>query len=833
MTTRARHILVVCLLAGQLLQSALGQSEPDTDVRYVRGLQDLRLFALAESFCGRRLADSRLTPRQRAELTVERIRSLAGQALDQQPGRRDRFWQAAHNIAAEFARQHAGNARLRLVQTQDALTYVAHGELARQEAEVGNAQQTLNVAKQQLRAAARLLLQIEKDLTSDIPQAERNQQPDRLAASELLSLQANVQFQLARVYRNQALCYRAGSTDRVNSLTRAVAQLAKPLKVFQEDPLTSQVLLELAVCHRLLGDLNQAQQSIQALERTQPGDQAKLRIRAERIRLELAANRLEAARRLVAAGREIDGQVSAQLDYAHLETVLALWQAADQTKNADQAGIWQQRAVAMVRLIEQLHGAYWGRRASGLLVAMAGRGRGAGNLDLLERTADELYLKQQYAEAINAYDRAAEFALSLANREAAFLLRRKAAEVEKKQNRLAEYVDRLRAAAREMRQLPQASAAHMVACRESLQLPAVAGGDRKLVGQLLAEHIQLWPQSKTANEARVRLGIEFQNQQRLAEAIASYQQVTVDYPNFAAVVQTVSQCWSQRLAQVRTGDAEAEELAGQAIAYFDSIVWSSDGGLPERWSDAARQAAVAAARLRVQFASSGLARAQAALTAALSGQPAASKPWLDEAQLLLVLLLAAQGKVPEAAAQVEALGQAAPRQVLEMLSQLSQIGRAARPRTRQQLAQTQLAVVAKLQPSAERLGPAEQRTFHTLHAQSLADAGQWRRATALFQQLVEKHPRDVTLQTGYAQTLLDQSDPNQLQTALERWRLIESRTKKCSPLWYRAKYSVALAYFKLGNKPRARQLIEYLKNTTGYQKSSWAVAFDNLLAKCR
>ena len=87
--------------------------------------------------------------------------------------------------------------------------------------------------------------------------------PDSLTADELFSLQNSIRFQLARTYRNQGLCYPGDSTDRVAALTAAVKQLNATLTQLRaDDALTWQVYRDLAVCHRLLGDLDQAQRAL-------------------------------------------------------------------------------------------------------------------------------------------------------------------------------------------------------------------------------------------------------------------------------------------------------------------------------------------------------------------------------------------------------------------------------------------------------------------------------------------------------------------------------------------------------------------------------------------
>jgi hypothetical protein len=52
-------------------------------------------------------------------------------------------------------------------------------------------------------------------------------------------------------------------------------------------------------------------------------------------------------------------------------------------------------------------------------------------------------------------------------------------------------------------------------------------------------------------------------------------------------------------------------------------------------------------------------------------------------------------------------------------------------------------------------------------------------------------------------------------------------------LWYEAKYAIALAYFKLGQKEDAAARIEYLQATSGLDKTVLRGKFLELLARCR
>ncbi len=175
-----------------------GQTADDT---FLDGLRHRRLFSLAERYCTERLQDKNLDQRDRVGLVIELIRTYAEHATHSPPTDRDARWQRARETAADFLQQQSDNPRRELVQVQDALTALAQGELARMEAEVAaRPEQALARARDTIREAARLLEQIEKQLSQPATAGSSGgNQDDALTSNERFALQNHVQFQLVRL----------------------------------------------------------------------------------------------------------------------------------------------------------------------------------------------------------------------------------------------------------------------------------------------------------------------------------------------------------------------------------------------------------------------------------------------------------------------------------------------------------------------------------------------------------------------------------------------------------------------------------------------------------
>src|SRR5207247_1821733 len=157
-------------------------------------------------------ANAQASAADRAQFTIELIRTLAAAAINAPPSERGPRWKQARDAAADFLRQERGSPRLVLVRVQDALTVLADAELSRQEAEVSASQAGIpETVRERLREAAKLLDDLDADLTKEIPLRRRQElKPGELSGDELASLQNHVRYQLARTRRNQALCYGKG-----------------------------------------------------------------------------------------------------------------------------------------------------------------------------------------------------------------------------------------------------------------------------------------------------------------------------------------------------------------------------------------------------------------------------------------------------------------------------------------------------------------------------------------------------------------------------------------------------------------------------------------------
>lgn len=805
----------------KLAQAEAGDAAPDAAVipkhdaespeqAFLAGLRARRLFVLAANECRARLADTGLDEAERIALTIERSRTYVEQALDQLPQQRGPLWRQALDALADAApTAKAQGSRRLLLDVQAGLVHLAQGELARQEAEIaGSPDPSMEAARTELRAAVAALDNAEEHAAEALRRANQTKQvdPRDLDASELLALRRNVGFQLARAFRNQGQSYPPQSSDRANSLRQAAEKFASLTGGETPDDVTWRSRLDEVACLRLLEDFRAASARLAQLASLDPPPSVAAGVLAEQLRLALAMHRLADAVRAADAARD-SAEPTADLDFACLEVSVEVWRAASEAHDREQSLAWQDRAASLAGQIEQRHGPYWGRRADVLLAE--GIGGGGENLTVLVRAAESFYRSGQVDRALAAYDRAAELAATSKQPDVAFDEAYTAAAIEQERGRRRQAAERFRRLALSAPAHPKASEAHLLAIYNSAQAqndpapdePSPSVGDYRA---LLDEHLQRWPTAASANQARIWLGRAHEHAKKWADAIAAYRGVTPDDEQAAAAVEAVAHCYKQWLAELAAADRPTLGVATDAARYFEGLVMSPRGELPERWSQTQRVAATSAAALWLQYTDE-FERAERLLSAALAGADDAPGAWRATARSLDVFAVAAQGRRDEAAKRLGELVDGAPEQLLLVIEGLSRIAARATPTVRRELAALQLQAAELVRSKREALSVAQRRALDVAVFRGLAAAGRLDEAVEAARQFAAASPRDGAAQEEYARLLIDAADWS---AALAAWRGIQQKCREGSDRWLRSAYYQALALKRIGKPAEAARLIK-------------------------
>lgn len=801
----------------------------DRDIDFLTGLRRLQLFDLAEKYCQRQLASQSSSPEREAKLTIELIRSFALEAVSRPPEERAPIWQQARDAAAEFQRQHADHPQLLLVRVQDALSLLAQSELTQQEAEATSAgPKEMTPAAEQLRAAARAIEGLNDSLDKEIPlRRSKPAKEHELTAEELVRLQLNVKLHLAKAQRLQALCYPPKSRDRKALLLATLASLDSAVsRLDAEDELGARMRVLQMTCYRELGELNEAHRVWKQLDHEAvPIEQRRAGL-AEAARLFIAAKRPKEAMSLLdeperlalAAGGD------SELDLARLEAALA---AAGQGEEKEKTK-WQKAAAALAQRVDEQYGRAAGRRADQLVTALLPSDATGGNIDLLARVADNLYIKRQIAEALAAYDKAATAANAAGNTSREFELRYKAALVEQQEKHFAAASARLERLAIDLKNHPQAPEAHLIACWNKAQQVREDQAAGPAYVALLEEHLSRWPQATTADQARFWLGQWHQAHGEWAPAYAAYSEVSPSAESFATAVDAAAECVRKELAELAANQQQVTEVAAERIARFSSIAGLRDAE-SKQTRPPARQAALIAAELAMEYTTGGHAQAEKLLRDAMAASTDADTEWKSQATALLIAAVAGQsGKRIEAEKLLQSLASDSD-ELLKLLGRLSSTSQRAGEKTRQDLAALQLEILDRLEGNQAKFTKEQQQELQHLKAESLAQLGRREEALRAYKSLAESLPNNGAIQEAYAELLGQSPEQASREAALARWRQIAARTAPRSERWCRAKYSIARLQADLGDRKSAATLCRFLLETPpGLAETGWQERFEQL-----
>ena len=805
------HGLAGLLIA--LVFASLPALADSQDQRFLSGLRDRRLFDLAERYCRDQLALPTIDDRRKAEMSVELSRTLVDQAMSVAPEARDPLWQDALSQLETFIKSTPQYPELVMLRVQAALVQLAQGELLRQEAEiVADNGPRLDHARKLLSDASTRLDSIVREIETQL--RERNLKRDAPAGSldalALGHLRKNVALQQSRAMRNLAQTFAVGSADAIASLQRAVEVLQPLLGLDPSDPLGLTARVDEITCLRLLGDRTSAAGRLAGLDELKPPPSITLRARAETVRLLLDVRQLAEAVKLAESAPPA-GAESAEWDYAVLETSVAAWRAAHEAKQEQDAQRWQQTAIAQVRTIDRKHGPYWSRRAETLLAASLAVNPGSGDLDVLQRSAESLYRSGQLDKALATYDQLATLATDAKQVQRAFDASFTAAAIEQSRNRFVEAAARFRQTALKTVQLDKAREAHLAAIWATAKAyPSPTADQSRLYSELLAEHLKHWSSGATADQVRLWFGQMEEARRQWRAAVDAYRAIAQDGPLFETAIRAIARGYLTWLQDERGKGNATDELAAEAAGYFEQVITRGQGRWPERWSPIDRLAAVTAAQIWLHHARGRADRAAQILSAALNDPAEASEAWLREARLLAIAAEASLGKVDTALGRAQQIGGADIGQLVGLLEMLDREAGRAAPEVRKALGQLTLELVERRDREAKPTAD-QQRRIDLYLGKSLAAVGRREEALAALKQLAAAATTDGNVQAAYASLLSEGTSTADQQAALEKWREVERRSKAGTARWFQAKLGLATGHLQLGNRDRARQIIELTK----------------------
>lgn len=802
------------------------------DEAFVEGLRERQLHRLAIDYCNQRLASQALTSREQVELTVELMRTLADLGVQRLGDERETLFARVHEASQRLLDAPQPPSRSILVEVQDALTDLTYGRTTMLERQVGVGNEAARQrALDVLREGIRKLDAIDQFLETEIPKRFRDAgADDALTADQLLGLRQRVKFQRGLATQYRALLFdEDDQLNRIDSLTSVAEEYTGLAQtVPQDNRLWWQVQIEHAHCLRLLGRTSEAGRILNELPKEVPDVLLAARIEVEKMQLDLVAKDAQQALRRGVTWVERGVARLPEIDQGILQAMLVISDGSELTDA--ERNLWQERAVAMARDIESRHGAFWGRRANLQLVGVSESGGQMENTSILLQVGDEHFLKEQFDDALNAYQKAAEQAKSSQQYDLWMLASRKAGYLLQQQEDFLSASVVLRDVALNLKDHDLAPLVHQQA---ALALAKVAADDASQIEkyqELLEENISTWPESSESGQTRIWLGKIYEYQSEFGAAVDLYLDVDPGSGVAEEALALAISAADRDLAKAAENDRDVNAVADRLATRFATWVPEDD----ESWTGVSATAAVATARLRLVYQSADQGAAASVLDRVLALEAPADADWLQNAIALRIIAFAA---TPNSQARIEELlarlGKSDPSQWMETVEALARMSSESTGNAQIELAGTTLQVIETIQSSSVEFNAQQQLRLARLQATLLREAGQSENAIKALEELLNQNPRNGVVLEELAEVLLESSQASRLEQALGRWRQLARGSRPQTDRWYRAKYNVALSLHRLGRNDDARMLLQFMKETPpGWSDSAMANQFEELLKKC-
>lgn len=822
-----------------LSNCAAQEAEVEDALRWIENLEQRRLFRLAAVALDQAALDQ-TDAEQMQRAQVHRVKVEAAWAVETIGAERTAHWQEAHALAQRWLTEAENHRQEALLTVQDALTWLAEAETLRDE-DAGAAARdpmVLEQAMEALRSAKQLLEKVDESIPEWMNERDIRDE-SAWDAPRWLVLQRNVKFHLARVALERGYWFTEEQrVDRMEAFQSASLQMQEVARqVDLDEPLAWQVILAWARSARAIGDMEKAFNVLIPPD-TRTGDETWLawidqappnlrgRLIAERIRFEQDAGALDAAGRWATKAFAGEFGASADLDLAILEQLLARFEATE-----DEA--FQNQAVAWAKQIEQKHGPYWGRRAQRILVNEASSGPIA-NLDLVMQIADERMLQGKMDEALSGYREALALSKDSNRPDVERLATVRLGALAQATGQHADAITWFDQAASLTNVETEQSRMTWLAIYNRLMLvESLAADDTSSPQQqqdLLAAAIgflERWPGSEEAPEVRVvaasRLAIEEDWINCFAVAIT--QPLDLDATDRTAII--IDLAITRYAAKLSAWRSSNPDQYNAELKLLDELLarWFAEDAIPSPPSDA-----IGATR-RVQRLVQGLRLANLA-----SDPPALSEPWLEQLEQWAPLAtsensagsiaLVAEARLAQWMQELEQ-GEATSLSS-EQLSQFATIPPAAvltavrnlasqrREQGNDAIRATMAGVELQLLEQAlsdQRLADVSQRVERDmLRVAALLEGNRKSDGIKLLEQLTASRPDDGQLQTWAAEKLVE-GGAEYRQQALEQWRRVTARSAPRTDRWFEGRYWIARLTFESGDKERAKQLLEFLKET--------------------
>jgi hypothetical protein len=836
----------------------------DATARFYEQLRQRQLFSLVESDCWRRLQASNLGERERDELIWELSRTFAAHAWHTTGDEQADLWRRAQQVVQAHLQQHPQTARRELLEAQLAL-------IDFRRADWGLAQWELRPELQELRepaqtaiaAALRQLTVLEKQLGLQVRQnsadaaAGARSPPGEaapLSAFERRNLWQQLRLKIGAAWLIQARLAEVGSADRASALVTADEWLQSLTSETSIEPITWEAQLLLAEVARRRFDLDRATKLLAAFEKTISDDSPRELIErwaSERVQVLLARQQPGAALSWLSEQRKSgalkfaaqpttsnsrnvtshDASTFAELAYWQIVAELALWRTTLARGESQLAAELWERLTVELKQLEQQESGYWGLRARRDWQLEHERHEFGTELAELVRTARASLSEQDATRSIERFDAAIAAATKAPDRPAIEALRRELADTRAallfQSNRFEEAATAYRELAEAPRH-PRSAATHLLWAYSLGRWWEQQPGDERRAAftAALISLKQRYPEDPAAHEATWLLGTLREREARFADAIREFTTIPESHARFDDAWAAIARCHERQLAEFRA----AGKLTPQAMADALQQLRPAADRLMQRVTDS--RSAVSHDEPAPPIPTASLSRPQSELLVRVArllleqvpGDAAAAdrvlefviahatdREWSRAARQTRILALARQRKIDEAERLLDDLRATGSDEPLALLDGLGEVASRCDASTQRLVGELQLRVSQQLLAGAARLSDSQQQRLWKARAEAFVATGQPTKAIAVYQQLVEKSPRDATLLRSAADLCASLDTPTGFQQAKKFWRQREGLLQPGSSDWFDARRQVIRCCRKLGEHSEADKLLKVTK----------------------
>lgn len=820
---RRRALWLLLVVLGLITLSASPALADDETTRYFEQLRGLRLFALAEGYCLDRLASERLSPQQRAQLTLELSRTLSEHAKFSSGREQQELWDRAASVIDEFVQAHPQTPLRWQLEIQLALIPAARGDFLRWQSELTPADLALRRrAEAAFERSAAKLKQKQQELSEQFRLGLRRPEASAIPQYELRALLLTAKFEQARNWLGIAHLAPKSSAERTEAVARGQALFKELSDDTIPDDMRLLVRVHLAECSRLNGDYTRANHLLREIESDSPPPAIRDRTMAERTRMLLELDRPDDAAQQLLAYRRQRGQLPGELRFLSIRALGALAELAEQKGDAGLAGQIRTEIQAQVTSAVSELGGYWGARCRALLEFSQRADEYGVELAEIVQAAESLYAQSRNDEAVREYARAVSTAQRLGKPELAVEFAYTRASILLHEQDYEEAGEGFREIAERAPANNRGASAHLLFayCLGKLYEQNRTAPRREAYTAALEAHRQQFPGEQTYFDATRMLAQLQERRLQTNRALELYSEIPLDHRHGPDAQAAVARCYQTIIERLRAQpSAGSEAWQQQALRRLDQMVTSFPTA-PGEISLLQAQTVLRVARLYLDRADPGYAAADHLLeriflndaareseTADESGDAEGWAKLIEQATQLRIVSLASQGRFSQAEILIERLSHTGAADLLNILNGLLQLSPRTDDSTRRALGELQLRAAEELRGRRDELDADQQQLLDRCLAEAYTATGMTDRAAETYESLLQRNPRDKQLRTALARVLNECGKPECLEKAKQHWRELESLETPGQGDWFRARYQVARCTFKLGQFEECRKLL--------------------------